>query len=225
MASAAVCVSIILIFLPGVGLQHQEDVRNSFELAARAADKQAVKDDNRAKWCNSFMTTLLNIHWFGQQTRLEEEVKGSVLQSLQVSDSERQLLSNALNALEHEPENERALKLFTESALEQVHEDAIPRLLFIGGGCYRGKFQLAICSEKDDVVSVTSFFLQFHADGEHYRGLPYPDGKAGVKTTVSSYFYGLNDGLYNKIRDRIKDKLEATGISKQMAISGLKCVR
>lgn len=221
MASAAVCVSVILIFLPGVSLQHQEDVRNSFELAARAADKQTDKDGDRAKWCNRFMTTLLNIHWFGQQTRLETEVKGSVLQSLQVSDSERQLLTSALNALESEPENGHALKLFTDSALEQVDEDAIPRLLFIGGGCYRGKYQVAVCSEKNNAVSVTSFFLQFHGDGVHYRGLPYPDGKVGVKTTASTYVYGLNDGLYTKIRCRVKDKLEGTGISKQAAISGL----
>ncbi|KAI6039599.1 32 kDa-cell wall symbiosis regulated acidic polypeptide precursor [Pisolithus marmoratus] len=221
MASAAVCVSIVLVFLPGVSVQHQEDVRNSFELAARAADRQAVKDGDDAKWCNSFMTTLLNVHWFGHQAGLAEEVKGPVFDSLQVSDSERQLLSHALNSLEKKPENQDALKLFTEGVLDQVNEDAIPRLLFIGGGSYRGKFQLAICSERNDAVSVTSYFLQFHVDGARYRALLYSDGNIDVKTTVSSYVYGLNDGLYHKIRSRIKEKLEATGISKQATISGL----
>ncbi|KAI6103907.1 hypothetical protein EV401DRAFT_2018769 [Pisolithus croceorrhizus] len=80
MASAAVCVSIILVFLPGVGLQHQEDVRNSFELAARAADRQADKDGNRAKRAATLRTppmavvTLLNIHWFGQQSRFDHAI-------------------------------------------------------------------------------------------------------------------------------------------------------
>ncbi|KAI6141311.1 32 kDa-cell wall symbiosis regulated acidic polypeptide precursor [Pisolithus tinctorius] len=220
MASAAVCVSIVILFLPDVSAQHQEDVRNSFELAARAADKQAVKDGDYAKWCNSFLTTLLNIHWFGQQAGLEEEVKGPVLESLRVSDSERELLSRALKVLEQEPENEGALKLFTEGALNQVNEAAIPRLLFTGGGSYRGKFQLAICSEKNDAVSVTSFFLEFDVNGARCSPLLYSDGKVETKTTVS-HIYSLNDGLYGKIRNRIKDKLMATGISKQATIFAL----
>ncbi|KAI5991768.1 32 kDa-cell wall symbiosis regulated acidic polypeptide precursor [Pisolithus marmoratus] len=218
-ASAAVCVSILLVFLPGVTAQHQEDVRNSFEFAARAADKASGDDD--AKWFNTFKTTLLNIHWFSQQDGLEQEVQGLVFDSLDLSGSERELLIRALNAIQQEAENEKALKLFNQSALDEVNQDAISSLLFIGGGSYHGKFQLAVCSENSGAVAVSTSYVRFQVDGAQYRSVLYADGKVETKTTISTHVLGLNSELYSKVRDQIKDKLEGTGISEQEPISGL----
>ncbi|KAI5984582.1 32 kDa-cell wall symbiosis regulated acidic polypeptide precursor [Pisolithus marmoratus] len=184
-ASAAVCVSVLLVFLPGVTTQHQEDVRNSFELAARAADK--ANSNDYAGWFNTFKTTLLNIHWFSQQDGLEQEVQGLVFDSLDLSGSERELLIRALNALQQKAENENALKLFNRCVLDEVNEDAIGSLLFIGGGSYHGKFQLAVCSEKNGAVAVSTSYARFQVSGAQYRGFLYADGKVETKTTISTH--------------------------------------
>ncbi|KAI6027048.1 32 kDa-cell wall symbiosis regulated acidic polypeptide precursor [Pisolithus marmoratus] len=219
--SAAVCVSILLVFLPGVSPQHQEDVRNSFELSARAADKQVGSSDDYSKWFNIFKTTLLNLHWFSQQDGIEEDVKGLVLNSLNVSSSERDQLIRALNALQQKEENEQALKLFNQCVLDRVNEDAIGSLLFIGRGSYHGKFQLAVCTEKNGAVAVSTSYVHFHVDGAQYRSVLYPNGKVDTKTTLSTHVLGLHDELYSKVRDSVKNKLEGTGVSEQAPISGL----
>ncbi|KAI6112598.1 32 kDa-cell wall symbiosis regulated acidic polypeptide precursor [Pisolithus thermaeus] len=220
-ASAAVCVSILLVFLPGVSPQHQEDVRNSFELSARAANKQIGGSDDYVKWFTIFKTTLLNIHWFSQQDGIEEEVKGLVFDSLDVSSSERELFIRALNSLQQLEENEKALKLFNQSVLDQVDQDVIGSLLFIGGGSYHGKFQLAVCSEKNGAVAVSTSYIHFQVHGAQYRGVLYSDGKVDTKTTLSTHVFGLHDGLYSKVRDSIKKKLEDSGVSEQTPVSGL----
>ncbi|KAI6000419.1 32 kDa-cell wall symbiosis regulated acidic polypeptide precursor [Pisolithus orientalis] len=218
--SAAVCVSILLVFLPGVSAQHQvgfnaqsnvpaqifvqEDVRNSLEFAARAADK--ATGDDYARWFNTFKTTLLNIHWFSQQDGLEQEVQGLVFDSLDLTGSERDLLIRALNALQQKAENEQALNLFNQSALDEVSQDAISRLLFIGGGSYHGKFQLAVCSEKNGAVAVSTSYIHFNVDGAQYSSVLYADGKVETKTTLSTHVLGLNSELYSKVRDSIKKR-------------------
>ncbi|KAI6141316.1 32 kDa-cell wall symbiosis regulated acidic polypeptide precursor [Pisolithus tinctorius] len=217
--SAAVCVSILLVFLPGVSAQHQEDVRNSLEFAARAADK--ATGDDYARWFNTFKTTLLNIHWFSQQDGLEQEVQGLVLDSLDLTGSERDLLIRALNALQQKAENEQALNLFNQSALDEVSQDAISRLLFIGGGSYHGKFQLAVCSEKNGAVAVSTSYVHFNVDGAQYSSVLYAEGKVETKTTLSTHVLGLNSELYSKVRDSIKKRLEDSGVSEQVPISGL----
>ncbi|KAI6000421.1 32 kDa-cell wall symbiosis regulated acidic polypeptide precursor [Pisolithus orientalis] len=218
-ASAAVCVSVLLVFLPDVSAQHQEDVRNSFELAARAADK--ASGDDYAKWFNTFKTTLLNIHWFSQQDGREEEVNGLVFDSLNVSKSERELLTRALNALQQKAENEEALKLFNQGALAQVNQDVVSRLLFIGGGSYHGKFQLAICSEKNGAIAVSTSYVHFSVDGAQYSSVLYADGKVETKTTLSAHVLGLNEEQYRKVRESIKKKLVDTGVSEQAPVVGL----
>lgn len=218
---AAVCVSILLVFLPGVSSQHQEDVRNSFELSARAADKQVGGSDDYAKWFTIFKTTLLNLHWFSQQDGLEQEVKGLVFDSLDVSKSDRELLIRALNFLQKLEENKDALKLFNQCVLDKVAQDAIGSLLFLGGGSYHGKFQLAVCSEKNGAVAVSTSYVHFNVHGAQYRGVLYSDGKVDTKTTLSTHVFGLNDELYGKVRDSIKKKLVDSGVSEQAPISGL----
>ncbi|KAI6000429.1 32 kDa-cell wall symbiosis regulated acidic polypeptide precursor [Pisolithus orientalis] len=217
--SAAVCVSILLVFLPGVSTQHQEDVRNSLEFAARAADK--ATGDDYAGWFNTFKTTLLNIHWFSQQDGLEQEVQGLVFDSLDLTSSERDLLIRALNALQQKAENEQALNLFNQSALDEVSQDVVSRLLFIGGGNYHGKFQLALCSENNGAVVVSTSYVHFNVNGAQYSSVLYADGKVETKTTLSTHVLGLNSELYSNVRDSIKKKLEDSGISEQETISGL----
>lgn len=220
-ASAAVCVSVLLVFLPGVSSQHQEDVRNSFELSARAADKQVGSSDDYAKWFNIFKTTLLNLHWFSQQDGLEEEVEGLVFDSLNVSNSERELFIRALNSLQQFEENKEALELFNRCVLDEVKQDAIGSLLFIGGGSYHGKFQLAVCSEKNGAVAVSTSYIHFRVHGAQYRGVLYSDGEVDTKTTLSTHVFGLHDDLYSKLRDSIKKKLSSSGVSEQAPVSGL----
>ncbi|KAI6023557.1 32 kDa-cell wall symbiosis regulated acidic polypeptide precursor [Pisolithus microcarpus] len=220
-ANAAVCVSILLVFLPGVSSQHQEDVRNSFELSARAADKQVGGSDDYAKWFNIFKSSLLKLHWFSQQDGLEQEVKGSVLDSLDVSKSDRELFIRALNSLQQLQENEEALKLFNQCVLDAVNQDAIGSLLFLGGGSYHGKFQLAVCSEKNGAVVVSTSYVHFRVHGAQYSGVLYSDGKVDTKTTLSTHVFGLNDEQYSKVRDSIKKKLVDSGVSEQAPISGL----
>ncbi|KAI5999709.1 32 kDa-cell wall symbiosis regulated acidic polypeptide precursor [Pisolithus albus] len=219
--SAAVCVSILLVFLPGVSAQHQEDVRNSFELSARAADKQIGSSDDYAKWFNIFKTTLLNLHWFSQKDGTEQEVKGFVFDSLDVSKSDRELLLRALNSLQNLEENKDALKHFNQSVLDKVEPDAIGSLLFLGGGSYHGKFQLAVCSERNDAVVVSTSYVHFHVHGAQYSGVLYSSGKVDTKTTLSTHELGLNNELYSKVRDSIKKKLADSGVSEQAPISGL----
>lgn len=219
--SAAVCVSILLVFLPGVSAQHQEDVRNSFELSARAADKQIGSSDDYAKWFNIFKTTLLNLHWFSQKDGIEQEVKGFVFDSLDVSKSDRELLLRALNSLQQLEENKDALKHFNQSVLDKVEPDAIGSLLFLGGGSYHGKFQLAVCSERNDAVVVSTSYVHFHVHGAQYSGVLYSSGKVDTKTTLSTHELGLNNELFSKVRDSIKKKLVDSGVSEQAPISGL----
>ncbi|KAI6124294.1 32 kDa-cell wall symbiosis regulated acidic polypeptide precursor [Pisolithus croceorrhizus] len=218
-ASAAVCVSTLLVFLPGVTAQHQEDVRNSFEFAARAADR--ANGDDYTGWFKTFRSTLINIHWFNQQDGLEQEVKGLVFDSLDFSDSERELLIRALNALQQKAENEDALKLFNQSVLNEVGQDAIGRLLFIGGGSYHGKYQLAVCSERNGAVAVSTSYARFQVNGAQYRSVLYSDGKVETKTTISLHVLGLNSELYERVRDSIKRRLVDSGISEQAPVSGL----
>ncbi|KAI6016119.1 32 kDa-cell wall symbiosis regulated acidic polypeptide precursor [Pisolithus microcarpus] len=218
---AAVCVSILLVFLPGVSSQHQEDVRNSFELSARAADKQVGSSDDYAKWFNIFKTTLLNLHWFSQQDGTEQEVKGLVFDSLDVSKSDRELLIRAFNSLQKNEENRDALKLFNECVLDKVNQDAIGSLLFLGGGSYHGKFQLAVCSERNDALVVSTSYVHFHVHGAQYSGVLYSDGKVDTKTTLSTHVFGLNDEPYRKVRDSIKKKLVDSGVSEQTPVAGL----
>ncbi|KIK16222.1 hypothetical protein PISMIDRAFT_686519 [Pisolithus microcarpus 441] len=218
---AAVCVSILLVFLPGVSSQHQEDVRNSFELSARAADKQVGSSDDYAKWFNIFKTTLLNLHWFSQQDGFEQEVKGLVFDSLDVSKSDRELLIRAFNSLQKNEENRDALKLFNECVLDKVNQDAIGSLLFLGGGSYHGKFQLAVCSERNDALVVSTSYVHFRVHGAQYSGVLYSDGKVDTKTTLSTHVFGLNDEPYRKVRDSIKKKLVDSGVSEQTPVAGL----
>ncbi|KAI6031084.1 hypothetical protein PISMIDRAFT_671675 [Pisolithus microcarpus 441] len=218
-ASAAVCVSTLLVFMPGVTAQHQEDVRNSFEFAARAADR--ASGDDYTRWFNTFRSTLINIHWFNQQDGLERDIQGLVLDSLDFSVSERALLIRALNALQQKAENEDALKLFNKSVLNAVDQDAVGCLLFIGGGSYHGKYQLAVCSERNGAVAVSTSYARFHVDGAQYRSVLYSDGKVDTKTTISGHVLGLNSKLYERVRDSIKRRLEDSGVSEQAPVSGL----
>ncbi|KAI6031075.1 hypothetical protein PISMIDRAFT_6508 [Pisolithus microcarpus 441] len=218
-ASAAVCVSTLLVFLPGVTAQHQEDVRNSFEFAARAADR--ASGDDYTAWFSTFKRTLINIHWFSQQDGLARDVEGLVLDSLDFSVSERELLIRALNALQQKAENEDALKLFNNSVLSTVDQDAVTRLLFIGGGSYRGKYQLAVCSESNGAVAVSTSYARFEVDGAQYRSVLYSDGQVETKTTISLHVLGLNSEQYAKVRDSIKQRLEDSGVSEQAPVSGL----
>ncbi|KAI6004731.1 hypothetical protein EDD15DRAFT_2507145, partial [Pisolithus albus] len=117
---------------------------------------------------------------------LARDVQGLVLDSLDFSVSERELLIWALNALQRKADNEDALKLFNKSVLNAVGHDAVGRLLFIGGGSYHGKYQLAICSERNGAVAVSTFYARFEVDGAQYRSVLYSDGQ--VETAPRAWF-------------------------------------
>ncbi|KAI6012959.1 32 kDa-cell wall symbiosis regulated acidic polypeptide precursor [Pisolithus microcarpus] len=205
-ASATVVPSTIIIFLPGVTAQHQEDVSNSFELAARAATKQ-VSGINYTRWFRVFQTVLRNIHWFTLQAESERTIRDPVLDIIPVDDSERHLASEALRALQN-PEHEDALRLFCDQhPTSRAAREDIRQLFFGGGGRYTrpAKFQLALCSEVDGDVSVSSFFLRLHNRG--------PAG-----ATIGFHKYGLNTRLFERLRSGLKKKLEDSGESKQVRI-------
>ncbi|KAI6141313.1 32 kDa-cell wall symbiosis regulated acidic polypeptide precursor [Pisolithus tinctorius] len=205
-ASATVVPSTIIVFLPDVTEQHQEDVRNSFEFAARAATKQ-VPGIDYARWHRFFGVVLHNIHWFTVQVESERAIRRPVLDVIHVSDSERHLASEALRALQN-PENEEALLLFcdqhpdSKAAKEDVH-----RLFFGGGGEYirSAKFQLTFCSEANGDVIASSFFIQLRSS-------------RAEEVTIDFHQHGLNTRLFERLRFPLKKKLEDSGESKQILV-------
>ncbi|KAI6039595.1 32 kDa-cell wall symbiosis regulated acidic polypeptide precursor [Pisolithus marmoratus] len=204
---ATVVPSTIIVFLPGVTEQHQEDVRNSFEFAVRAATKQ-VAGINYARWHRVFESVLHNIHWFNLQSESGRAIQRPVLHIIPVSDSERHLAKEALRALQN-PDNEDALRLFCDQhPTSNAAREDVQRLFFGGGGrCTRSaKFQLTFCSEVDGELSASSFFIQLlHSGG-------------ATEVTIEFHKHGLNTHLYGKLRSHLKKRLEGSGESKQIPI-------
>ncbi|KAI6039593.1 32 kDa-cell wall symbiosis regulated acidic polypeptide precursor [Pisolithus marmoratus] len=206
-APATVVPSTIIVFLPDVTEQHQEDVRNSFEFSARAATKQA-SGNNYARWHRVFESVLHNIHWFNLQAESERTIQRPVLDIIPVSDSERHLAKEALRALLN-PENEDALRLFCDQhpTSEAARED-VRRLFFGGGGGYtrNAKFQLTFCSEVDGEVSASSFFIQLIRSDQ------------AMEVTIEFHKHGLNTHLYGRLRSHLRKRLEDSGESKQIPV-------
>ncbi|KAI6000417.1 32 kDa-cell wall symbiosis regulated acidic polypeptide precursor [Pisolithus orientalis] len=224
-ASATVVPSTIIVFLPDVTEQHQEDVRNSFEFAARAATKQASGIDY-ARWHRFFGVVLHNIHWFTVQVELvslkfvhrlsflvhlyfrsERAIRRPVLDVIHVSDSERHLASEALRALQN-PENEEALLLFCDQHPDsKAAKEDVRRLFFGGGGEYirSAKFQLTFCSEANGDVIASSFFIQLRSS-------------RAEEVTIDFHQHGLNTRLFERVRFPLKKKLEDSGESKQILV-------
>ena len=188
-------------FVAGVSPQGQEDLLNSLLLAQRAATKEFPDDASIIKWYGKYYDVLSNIGWVIENKEFAIfkaasnlfEIEKAILEILGavVTGNQLAVLMSTIKAFKSLGENDKKFVAFEKN----THS------------LQKGSFQLGVATEENKALSFTSSSFILNSDKNITKILFFTSGKDSSEFKYCVSKATLNDSVYTKAREIIKQKL------------------
>lgn len=208
LGEAAVVAGNVLCYSPDPTVQQRQDVADSTLFAELAANAVYDKEREPENWYNEVSTVLLNLGWVINTYSFQSQVMSgetvtldtvalSLMTSI-MSGNELTVLTETLEVLGAESEDDKALEIFDSNGSE-------------GEG---GSFQLGSCSTGptgDIQMALGSFFFDSKEHQDRFLWVTWET--RNINFYASTQSITLNESIYSLIRETVIERLGDSRIS------------
>jgi hypothetical protein len=208
-AQAAVAGGNLLAFTEGVSRQNKEDVMDSFLFATLSANKSFNPETESQLWYGQFNKVLATLGWLSSSWAYSRY--RSTQQRFTMDQAGLEILGSAIAAAALPgPASAAMLKVAADAIKALAAKEEPLRLFERKAKMHRGaNFRIGACAQSSDgTVSLAMGAVNFLAESNVTNVLFWEWNSTNVQTWRGENSLVLNSGLYARLRELIKQRLD-----------------